>query len=185
MAVVSDKRERLLNAAKRLIHQQGYTRTTLGDIARAADVPPGNVYYYFKTKEDVARAVIHDHADWFRHTFSRWDAELDPRGRLLAYAGMVAKNCDDMATHGCPVGSLCAELDKQPGPLTDEVDALVRHQLGWVTDQFRALSVPEPETVATDLIARLQGTVLVSHALGDASVLARQVAGIKEWIRHF
>ena len=52
------KRERLIAAAAELLHQQGVERTTLADIAKAADVPVGNVYYYFKTKDDVIAAVI-------------------------------------------------------------------------------------------------------------------------------
>ena len=36
-------------------------RTTLGDIARAADVPVGNVYYYFKTKDQLVEAALGAH----------------------------------------------------------------------------------------------------------------------------
>ena len=45
------KRERLVAAACLVLHEQGVERTTLADIAQAADVPVGNVYYYFKTKD--------------------------------------------------------------------------------------------------------------------------------------
>ncbi len=55
------KRERLVAAAIQLLHQQGIERTTLADIAKAADVPAGNVYYYFKTKDEVIAAVIEAH----------------------------------------------------------------------------------------------------------------------------
>src|SRR6186713_170754 len=54
----TDKRVRLVEAAKILIHQQGFSLTTLADIAQHADVPLGNVYYYFKTKEAIGDAVI-------------------------------------------------------------------------------------------------------------------------------
>jgi TetR/AcrR family transcriptional repressor of nem operon len=40
------KRERLVAAACQLFHQQGVEMTTLADIAQAADVPVGNIYYY-------------------------------------------------------------------------------------------------------------------------------------------
>ena len=48
MARTSDKRVRLVDAAKALIHKQGFNLSTLADIAQEADVPLGNVYYYFK-----------------------------------------------------------------------------------------------------------------------------------------
>ena len=55
----TDKRVRLIEAAKVLIHQQGFHLTTLADIAQEADVPLGNVYYYFKTKEAIGEAAFY------------------------------------------------------------------------------------------------------------------------------
>jgi AcrR family transcriptional regulator len=43
------RRDRLVRAASQVIHRQGYGRTTLADIAQAADVALGSVYYYFKS----------------------------------------------------------------------------------------------------------------------------------------
>ena len=51
------KRERLAEAAAQVFHEQGVEKTTLTDIARAADVPVGNVYYYFKTKDELVGAA--------------------------------------------------------------------------------------------------------------------------------
>jgi AcrR family transcriptional regulator len=50
------KRDRLVAAATQLLRQQGIERSTPADIAKAADVPAGNVYYYFKTIDQVIAA---------------------------------------------------------------------------------------------------------------------------------
>src|ERR1700739_2362726 len=60
------KRQRLIAAASQLLHQHGVEKTTLADIAQAADVPVGNVYYYFKTKDDIITAVIEAHVQQSR-----------------------------------------------------------------------------------------------------------------------
>src|ERR1700737_326584 len=57
-----DKRQRLVEGARLVLHQQGVEKTTLADIAQAADVPVGNVYYYFKTKDELVQAAIDAHA---------------------------------------------------------------------------------------------------------------------------
>ena len=61
-----------------LLHQQGIERTTLADIAKAADVPPGNVYYYFKTKDEVIAAVIEAHAQRSRRRWPPSRPATDP-----------------------------------------------------------------------------------------------------------
>ncbi len=68
------KRERLVAAATELLHKQGIEPTTLAEIAKAADVPAGNVYYYFKTKDDVIAAVIGAHAQQVETTLAVIDA---------------------------------------------------------------------------------------------------------------
>jgi len=57
------KRERLVASAGERLHRKGVVATTLADIAQAADVPVGNVYYYFRTKDDLVRAVIEAQLD--------------------------------------------------------------------------------------------------------------------------
>jgi TetR/AcrR family transcriptional regulator, transcriptional repressor for nem operon len=37
--------------------------TSLAEIAQAADVPLGNVYYYFKSKDELIRAVVAAHIE--------------------------------------------------------------------------------------------------------------------------
>ena len=58
MARKPDKRIRLICAAKKLIYYKGFYQTTLADIAAEANIPLGNVYYYFKTKGLIAEEVI-------------------------------------------------------------------------------------------------------------------------------
>jgi AcrR family transcriptional regulator len=53
-----DKRSRLVSAAVGLAYQNGFGATSLADIAREAEVPLGNVYYYFKTKDEIGEAIV-------------------------------------------------------------------------------------------------------------------------------
>src|SRR6266550_2026003 len=53
----TDKRSRLIQTAVKLAYRHGFRTTSLADIAEAAKVPVGNVYYYFKTKMRSARPL--------------------------------------------------------------------------------------------------------------------------------
>ena len=50
-------RERLLDAAQRLFREQGVTRTSLAEVATAAGMTRGAVYWHFKDKADLFRAM--------------------------------------------------------------------------------------------------------------------------------
>lgn len=52
-AGTDDKRERILRAAERLFHEQGYERTTLDQVAAALGVSKPYVYYYFRNKQEL------------------------------------------------------------------------------------------------------------------------------------
>src|SRR2546421_3268794 len=108
------KRGRLVAAAPQLLHQQGIERTTLADIAKAADVPAGNVYYYFKTKDEVIAAVVQAHAQQIKATLTAIEtAHRSPKSRLTALVREFAAQSEIVAQYGCPFGSLCSELDKR------------------------------------------------------------------------
>ena len=47
----------VLEAAARLFAQRGYAATSMRDIAQAASMLPGSLYYHFAAKEDLLAAV--------------------------------------------------------------------------------------------------------------------------------
>ena len=50
-------RERLLDAAEALFRERGVTRTSLAEVATAAGMTRGAVYWHFKDKADLFRAM--------------------------------------------------------------------------------------------------------------------------------
>src|SRR5436305_11421088 len=106
------KRERRIEAANIQFYQHGLSRTTLADIAEQAQVPLGNVYYHFRTKDALIEAVIEAHLQELYEAFARWGQLPDPRQRLIALLQAERDNESALARYGCPHGSLCQELDK-------------------------------------------------------------------------
>lgn len=183
MPRTSDKRERLLEAARDLIHQQGYKQTTLADIAEAAEVPLGNVYYYFKTKDELASAVIDEHRAAIEARQARWERLDDPRQRLEALVDLVIETQDAIARHGCPYGSLCTELNKDNAAIAPYADALLESQLDWIERQFSALGYgDQAKELALQMLVRLQGISVVGNALHDPGLIRDQALQLKAWL---
>ncbi|WP_234367467.1 MULTISPECIES: TetR/AcrR family transcriptional regulator [Streptomyces] len=182
-AQASQKRRRLTAAAARVLHQQGVERTTLADIARAADVPVGNVYYYFKTKDELVRAALSEHSAHLDELTGRLELLSDPRDRLKGLIEEWIGQRDVTARHGCPTGTLAVELDKRAdGALDAEVGAVVRRLLDWVGHQFRELGQSDPDDLALTLVSTYQGMSLLANALRDPDVMSREGGRLLRWL---
>ena len=180
------KRERLVAAATQLLHQQGVERTTLADIAKTADVPAGNVYYYFKTKDDVIAAVIEAHVQQIRATLSLIDTRhRSPKSRLKSLVREFASQSDVVAQFGCPLGSLCSELDKRAHDATTAWVDLMRLPIEWAEEQFRSLGRRDAHDLAVDLLAAYEGSALLANTMRDPNVLTRAERRIDQWIDTF
>ncbi|MGH8880453.1 MAG: TetR/AcrR family transcriptional regulator [Stackebrandtia sp.] len=54
---------RILDAAHRLFNEQGTSAVSTNHIAAAADLSPGNLYYHFKHKREIIRALFARYAE--------------------------------------------------------------------------------------------------------------------------
>jgi TetR/AcrR family transcriptional regulator, transcriptional repressor for nem operon len=179
------KRDRLVAAARQAIYEQGIEKTTLADIAAAADVPLGNVYYYFKTKNDIVQAVVEAHLDEARAVMKSIDDSFDsPGDRLKALFGALMQEAELIARYGCPHGSLCLELDKRAGD-PGLAAQLMREPLEWVERQFAAMGRPDARDLALEVIARYQGTALLSSTFRDPALMPREATRVAAWIDTF
>lgn len=178
-----DKRTRLLDAANTLVYRQGYNQTTLADIAKEAAVPLGNVYYYFKTKEDIGKALIEHRGAFYASLIAQWEQAPDPKQRLLALVAMVAEQRELLANSGCPIGSLCQELHKEGGPLADRAASLLAAILTWSEKQFRLMGKKKQAfDLALQLVSALQGASLLTHTFNRPELITRETKRLRAWL---
>jgi AcrR family transcriptional regulator len=177
------KRERLIAAACELIHRQGVARTTLADIAAAADVPVGNVYYYFKTKDDIVAAVVKARVSEIESAMGALERRYrSPKARLKGLIRMLAERADSIADYGCPHGTLCLELAKRAAG-SDPLAALpMQAALSWAEQQFSATGRRDANELAVDLLAAYQGAAVLTSTLGQRDLMVRQARRLEKWI---
>jgi AcrR family transcriptional regulator len=176
------KRERLVASAGDLLHRQGVTATTLAQVAEAADVPPGNVYYYFKTKDDLVRAVIDLRAEQVRALLGSLESVGDPTACLKALAHQWVEMRELVARYGCPFGTLASELDRREDGLDREAAKPISLILDWAQAQFHRLGRPDARELAVNLFSGLQGAALLANALRDPDVMTGEVDYLDRWI---
>src|SRR5712664_3090821 len=178
-----DKRTRLIETATKLAYGRGFRETSLADIAEAARVPVGNVYYYFKTKEELAGAVVERRLEDFRAARAEWDRLSSPKERLLAFVGSVQSNRAQLARGGCPIGGLCTELHKEGGALAKKSAALFSEPMRWLEEQFRAVGHErDSRALAVHFFSAYQGLAAVALGANDREVVVMEVKRLQDWI---
>jgi TetR/AcrR family transcriptional regulator, transcriptional repressor for nem operon len=172
----------LVESARLLIHEQGVHRTTLADVAERAEVPLGNVYYYFKTKDDLIGAVLDGYRQQAAALTQTFERHRSPQARLKALVRNWADMRDAVARYGCPMGTLCAELDKLEDGADREAAAVLQVIIDWAEDQFRELGRRDARDLALALFAGIQGAALLANTFRDPAILTRQGRHLERWI---
>nr|WP_229854203.1 TetR/AcrR family transcriptional regulator [Streptomyces filipinensis] len=171
-----------MRAAVQVFHEQGVEKTTLGDIARAAEVPLGNVYYYFKTKDQLVEAAVDDHCEQLDALTDRLDALPDPAARLKALVAGWVDQRETAARFGCPFGTLATELDKRDDGLDRAAAKVMLALLDWVESQFTQLGRADADALAVELVAAYQGLSVLTNTLRDPGLMATQGDRLHAWI---
>jgi TetR/AcrR family transcriptional regulator, transcriptional repressor for nem operon len=148
----------------------------------AADVPPGNVYYYFKTKDDLVRAVIESRDEQVAAMLASLQTRHSPPARLKALAHQWAEMRDLVARYGCPFGTLAAELDRREDGLDREAAKPISRILDWAEDQFVQMGRRDARELAIALFSGVQGGALLANALRDPDLMTSQVRQLDRWI---
>jgi AcrR family transcriptional regulator len=177
------KRERLIAAACDLFYRQGIAATTLAHIAEAAEVPVGNMYYYFKTKDDIVAAVVEARTEEIRSaTAALQRRHGSPKARLKALVALLAESRDRIADHGCPLGTLCTELANQPGQSPSLTAPLMQTLLDWAEQQFHAMGRRDARDLALELVISYEGSALLTNALAQPELMAHEARRLEKWI---
>jgi TetR/AcrR family transcriptional regulator, transcriptional repressor for nem operon len=111
-AAATNVRQHILDVAKPLLLNRGFTAVGLAEVLTAARVPKGSFYHYFSSKEAFGEAVLEE---YFAGYFERMDTLLARPGkaaqRLMGYFdNWLASQTGDEAQSRCLAVKLGAEV---------------------------------------------------------------------------
>jgi AcrR family transcriptional regulator len=182
----ADNRTRLLQAAENVTYRRGFGEASIADIAREARIPLGNVYYYFKTKDDIGGALVDLRVSRFKKLLQELDEADSPAERLCGFVQIKINNREGLARSGCPVGTFCSELHKHGGPVARKSTQLFALALAWMESQFKALGQgDDSRALAVHLLSATQGVSVLAHTFHDPDMITIEAARLKQWIRAF
>lgn len=170
-----ERREALVQAAAEMFWVRGYAATSIAEIAQSSGVPVGNVYYYFKTKADIARAVAELFAG---QTAALIDdvsrSTSEPRQRLKMLVTRLRATQAERLKHGCPIAAVAREFradapdaSRRAAESFSILTAFIAAELGR-TGQRPSIALAR----ARQAVAEWQGGIALAHAMGEAPVLS-------------
>ena len=154
----ADVREAILQAAFELFSAQGYSSTTLPQIARQAGISTANVYVYFSSKLDVLFTL---YAPWLRERMDKLERTLsrirDPQQRLQRLLLVLWRDLPRESNGFANNVMQAVSTSNGDGEYSPELREFFQGRVaGWVGDCLQ-VSPREAEMIASMLLMAFDG----------------------------
>lgn len=176
-------RDRIIEAANRLIYIKGFNQTSFADVANEVGITKGNLHYHFKSKDEVLDAIVEHRLQGIHQQLSDWDtAYPEVRDRLNRFVQMLVNEEQDLIRYGCPMGTLNVELGKNQLAQRDRSREMFDMFRVWLDKAFKQAGRKDHQQLSQHLLAMAQGAVLMGYVYNDPEFLKNEIKLIKEWL---
>ncbi|MDC6366199.1 MULTISPECIES: TetR/AcrR family transcriptional regulator [Flavobacteriaceae] len=188
-------KDNIIKEATQLIFKNGFAGTSIDLILAKTGITKGAFFYHFKTKADLALALLND--------FARYDAERlqqalnnteefsnSPKQRLLEFIQFFINLFEDLEN---PPGCLYASVSNEQNTYSDEVKQVVfdgftewRRVFKMLFDDIlneHQVNVPDldADSLLSHFNAVLEGAFILSKALYDPKIPVKQLKHLKNY----
>ncbi|MES2713323.1 MAG: TetR/AcrR family transcriptional regulator [Pseudomonadota bacterium] len=184
-------RTRLLNAATRLVRQQGFNATSVDALCTAAGVTKGAFFHHFPSKEALGVAAAEHWAEMTGALFAgaSYHGHADPLARVLGYIDFrEALLAGSLAEYTCLVGTMVQESYASSPAIRDACARSIFGHAGTLEADIAAAMTAHRVTgftaasLAQHTQAVLQGAFILAKARDDVAVAAESVAHLRRYI---
>jgi len=189
-------RNRIMDAAQQMVLEVGLSGTSVEKVIDQAGVTKGTFFYHFKTKHDMAAALIERYADEDRqHFFAYMDKaeqlSRDPLQQLLIFVGLFIEMTAQLEDPfpGCLYAAYCY----QSGAISSEVMGRIadmmhfwRERLGVKLDEVSALYPPKipisSTQVADHLMVTFEGAFILAKVMKEPKLASEQLLQCRNYL---
>jgi TetR/AcrR family transcriptional repressor of nem operon len=189
----SHAREKLLDAAQRLMLIKGYPATTIDEICAAAKLTKGSFFHYFESKEDLGKALLDRYASSGQRM--EWSAlrvnNRDPLERVYGYLDFSARLYQrPHGRNGCLLGNFAQELSETHPEIRslcaerfDEWAATFKQTLDEAKRKHRPRATLDTQSLAEHFIAVLEGSLILGKAHRDMGIVRKNLRHFKKYLK--
>jgi AcrR family transcriptional regulator len=184
-----ETRERIVETARRLFWEQGYTATGIAQILDEAKVNSGSLYYFFPAKEDLLLAVLERYTEMLEPMVVRpvFERVSDPIERIFGildgYRRLLSQT---RYLHGCPIGNLALEVGNAQPAARKLVAAnftgwrqVIERCLADAADQLPAKL--DREELSLFVLTTMEGAVMLARSYHSLKPYDAAVARLRDY----
>jgi len=190
-------RQQILEIAESAVLQKGFGGTSIDELVAEANITKSGFLYHFRDKNQLALALIKRYLDNDRiildDIFNRAaDLSDDPLQRLLIGLKLLAELLDNIENGhpGCMVATICFQErlfdrdvinENRTGVL--EWRVRFRLMLDSIMERYDLAEPNDLDDIADMISTVLEGGLVMSKALGEPSVLTRQIQLLRSMLK--
>lgn len=184
----NDTRQHILDVGYELVVNKGFTAVGLSQLLKAADVPKGSFYHYFKSKEQFGETLIED---YFRTYLARINVlfsntDIDGYQRLIDYFSRWLETENGVCNaNRCLVVKLSAEVSDLSESMRLALANGANEVIASLTQCIEAgikdgsISVADAQATATQLYQQWLGASLLNKLVQDNTHLEQSLSTTK------
>jgi TetR/AcrR family transcriptional regulator, transcriptional repressor for nem operon len=185
-------RERILDAAARLMVECGVGATSLDDVLAEVRVSKGQLYHYFGDKDALVDAVIERTIQGVLDAQPRL-ADLSTWKAIRGwFDDLVELQVERHARGGCPIGGLASELAEHRESARHDLaegygrwEAPLREGLARMQRRGGLRPGADPAKLATATLAAIQGGLILTQTRRDPQQLRIALDAMYGYLRSF
>ncbi|MBW9258485.1 MAG: TetR/AcrR family transcriptional regulator [Candidatus Thiodiazotropha sp. (ex. Lucinisca nassula)] len=189
-------RNKIMDVAQQMVLNVGLTGTSVDKVIDEAGVTKGTFFYHFKTKHDLAAALIERYADQDQHHFHDYMAKAeqlarDPLQQLLIFIGLFIEMTEQLEDPfpGCLYAAYCYQsgaISKDVMGRIEEMMHFWRDQLSHKLEAVNQIYTPQlPVThtqVADHLLTTFEGAFVLSKVMNEPKLASEQLIQCRNYL---
>jgi len=185
----NDTRDRIVEAARQLFFQQGYSATGIAQILKHSQARSGSLYHFFPSKEDLLAAVLQRYRAMLepRVLAPAFDRVTDPIERVFAVLDGYRRLLDATGFQlGCPIGNMALEVSNthpKIRPLVVDNFEAWRTAIRALIEDASGRLPPDLDSasLATHVLATMEGAVMLTRAYRSFDPFDQAVGQLRDY----
>ncbi|MDJ0738789.1 MAG: TetR/AcrR family transcriptional regulator [Gammaproteobacteria bacterium] len=189
-------RNRIMDVAQDMVLDVGLAGTSVEKVIDRAGVTKGTFFYHFKTKHDLAAALIARYADQDEHHFTDAMAKAeqlarDPLQQLLIFVGLFIEMTEQLEEPfpGCLYASYCYQSGAISPQSMAQVERMMHFWRERLTQKVAAVATTHPpripvehHQVADHVLTTFEGAFILAKVMNEPRLASEQLVQCRNYI---